>query len=73
MMNKRRANNLPSPSDLHSQREGPAVYALRQDEPTNGSEAQRRREQMSKMEKAEGEMPKAYPGCDPAKKKTGEF
>jgi hypothetical protein len=36
-------------------------------------EAQRRRKQMSDLEKADGEMPKAFPDRDPAKKKTGEF
>jgi hypothetical protein len=43
------------------------------DDITQGNEAQHRREQMSKMEKAEGEMPRAFPDRDPALKKTGEF
>jgi hypothetical protein len=44
-----------------------------QGEPTDGPEAQRRRTQMSAMEKAEGEMPRANPDLSPNKKKTGEF
>jgi hypothetical protein len=44
-----------------------------EDVPTDGGEAARRRERMSEMEKADREMPRAFPDRDPAKKKTGEF
>jgi len=39
----------------------------------DGGEAARRRERMSEMEKADREMPRAFPDRDPAKKKTGEL
>jgi hypothetical protein len=40
---------------------------------TAGGEAEERRDPASKMEKANREMPRAFPDRDPAKKKTGEF
>ncbi len=57
---------------LKSQQEGPAAYAPQQDEPTDGPEAQRQRDQMAKTETAERESVRAS-DRDPAKKKTGEF
>ena len=43
------------------------------DDITEGDEAQKRREKMQRQEKAEGEMPRAFPDREPPKKKTGEF
>jgi hypothetical protein len=54
-------------------RPGPTGSNAEADDIPQGDEAQRRRNQISEMEKAEAEMPRAHPNQDPAKKKTGEF
>jgi hypothetical protein len=44
---------------VKSQADGPAAYSRQQSEPMDGPEGQRRRDQISKMQKAEGEIPRA--------------
>ena len=49
------ANKKHGLSPKQSQKEGPAVYAPNEDEPTAGDEARKQRGRMQRQEKAEGD------------------